>query len=105
MTPAFSEKEQSMSKIFHGTVKMYRAENGWGFIEIDGDMGTIFVHRTALTGGVVQLVGGQRVSFTEGVSPRSGKTQAENVQLLNAPLRTAPRFGDAVDELPDFISR
>jgi cold shock protein len=83
-----------------GTVRMYRTDNGWGFIQIDGGMGDIFVHHSALAGGVVQLVPGQRVSFSEGTNPKNGKSTAEDVRLLDAPApmaARAPKFGDAID--------
>ena len=61
------------------TVKMYRPEAGWGVHHDRWRIGCDFFHRTALTGGIVQLVPGQRVSFTEGTDPRNGKTKAEEI--------------------------
>ena len=70
------------------TVKMYRPEAGWGVHHDRWRIGFDFFHRTALTDGIVQLVPGQRVLFTERTDPRNGKTKAEDVRLLDAPAHT-----------------
>jgi cold shock CspA family protein len=68
--------------MFTGTVKRWVGDRGFGFIEIDGDLGEIFVHVTEVA-GKFELKVGERVRFWEGTSPRTGKLQARNVELIS----------------------
>lgn len=47
-----------------GTVKWFNAEKGFGFIEVDGGEGDVFVHQSAIeVRGFRTLDEGQRVEF------------------------------------------
>ncbi|GAA2436180.1 cold-shock protein [Actinomadura vinacea] len=62
-----------------GKVKWYDADKGFGFLTRD-DGGEVFVHSSALPGGVSTLKPGQRVEFGV-VEGRRGQ-QALSVQVL-----------------------
>jgi cold shock protein len=64
-----------------GTVKLYNADKGFGFITKD-DGGEIFVHISNCARDLEELVQGQRVRFDEQNSKRSGKPEATAVELL-----------------------
>ena len=64
-----------------GTVKLYNADKGFGFITKD-DGGEIFVHISNCARDLEELVQGQRVRFDEQTSKRSGKPEATAVELL-----------------------
>jgi CspA family cold shock protein len=65
-----------------GKVKWYDADKGFGFLTRD-DGGEVFVHSSALPGGVAALKSGQRVEFGV-VEGRRGQ-QALSLRLLEAP--------------------
>lgn len=65
-----------------GKVKWYDADKGFGFLTRD-DGGEVFVHSTALPGGVTSLKPGQRVEFGV-VEGRKGQ-QALSVRPLDNP--------------------
>jgi CspA family cold shock protein len=63
-----------------GTVKWFRAETGYGFIQQDGGL-DIFVHVQAIQGdGYKTLREGQRVTFEIEAGPNG--QQASKVQVL-----------------------
>jgi CspA family cold shock protein len=63
-----------------GTVKWFRAETGYGFIQQDGGL-DIFVRAQAIQGdGYKTLSGGQRVTFEIEAGPDG--QQASKVQVL-----------------------
>jgi len=64
-----------------GTVKRFKEEKGYGFIEPDEGGGDLFVHYTAIEGeGYRSLEEGERVSY-EPTRGRKGE-QAENVRRV-----------------------
>ena len=64
-----------------GTVKFYNTNRGFGFIEAEGGGPDVFVHVSNLPERIDHLSEGQRVSFEERISKRSGKNEAVNVQI------------------------
>lgn len=77
-----------------GKVKWYDSEKGFGFISKD-EGGDVFVHSSALPGGVASLKPGQRVEFGV-VEGRRGQ-QALSVRVLE-PL---PSVSKALRKKPD----
>ncbi|RJL33152.1 cold-shock protein [Bailinhaonella thermotolerans] len=73
-----------------GKVKWYDADKGFGFLTRD-DGGEVFVHSSALPGGVQTLKPGQRVEF--GVAEGRRGQQALSVRVLEQPptLTKPPR--------------
>lgn len=63
-----------------GTVKFFNNEKGFGFITPENGGSDVFVHISAVKGGA--LSDGQRVSYDLGQDRKTGKSKAENVQLL-----------------------
>lgn len=68
-----------------GSVKKWVSERGFGFIAPEAGGADVFVHVTAL-GSLDQLSVGDRVSFDEEIDPRSGKTRAVNVRVVEHAL-------------------
>jgi CspA family cold shock protein len=66
----------------NGTVKLWNADRGFGFIQPADGSRDIFVHVSALSDGMVSLQVGQKVQYAEGEDAKSGKTKATNVTLL-----------------------
>jgi CspA family cold shock protein len=67
--------------VAQGTVKWFNSEKGYGFIEIDGGQGDVFVHFSSIEmDGFKALDDGQRVEF-EIVQGQKGP-QAERVRLV-----------------------
>ena len=64
-----------------GTVKMFDAGKGFGFIRRDTG-GDIFVHVRNCAGNIEALETGQRVRFEEGTDGRNGKPEANAVTLI-----------------------
>ncbi len=87
-----------------GKVKWYDTERGFGFLSRD-DGGDVFVHSSALPGGVTALKPGSRVEFGVGEGRRG--EQALSVRLLDPlpsmvpPVPEAPRR--STDELHGMI--
>ena len=66
-----------------GVIKFFQEGKGYGFIERD-EGGDLFVHISVVDENVDTLTKGQRVSFEEGASPRTGKLEAKNVTVIEA---------------------
>jgi CspA family cold shock protein len=65
-----------------GTVKMYKADKGFGFVEQDGGGKDVFVHATALArAGLSGLVEGQRVRMQVGQGKKG--LEAQTIELLD----------------------
>mmetsp|Transcript_62394 Transcript_62394/g.120209 ORF Transcript_62394/g.120209 Transcript_62394/m.120209 type:complete len:129 (+) Transcript_62394:87-473(+) len=72
-----------MPKIKTGTALRWNDDRGFGFIEPDDGGNNIFVHRRALgEGRDHRLEEGDRVEYEECYDDRKGKTNAENVVIL-----------------------
>ncbi|MFC4060291.1 cold-shock protein [Planomonospora corallina] len=65
-----------------GKVKWYDADKGFGFLTRD-DGGEVFVHSSALPGGVDSLKPGQKVEF--GVAEGRRGQQALSVRVIDQP--------------------
>jgi len=66
-----------------GTVKWFKAEKGYGFINCEGEENGIFVHFSQIQmDGFKTLEEGQEVNFE--ISEEDGKKQAINVTLADA---------------------
>src|SRR6476660_5751889 len=65
-----------------GTVKTFNSERGFGFITRDAGGTDIFFHVDQVDESIEELFRGQRVSFEEGLSPRSGRPEARDVRIV-----------------------
>jgi cold shock CspA family protein len=65
---------------------------GYGFIERDQG-GDLFVHISEVDENFDTLAKGQRVSFEEGASRRTGKLEAKNVTVIEASVERVRRYG------------
>jgi CspA family cold shock protein len=63
-----------------GSIKFFDHNRGFGFIKPDDGAADVFVHVTQVRSGA-ELAEGDRVQFFDGVSERTGKTQAERVTV------------------------
>jgi cold shock CspA family protein len=64
-----------------GTVKLYKADKGFGFVGQDGGGKDVFVHATALArAGLSELVEGQRVRMQVGQGQKG--LEAQTIELL-----------------------
>jgi cold shock protein len=64
-----------------GIVKFFAQDKGFGFITPDNGGPDVFVHISAVgTGSPLQ--DGQKVSFEVGQDRKTGKSKAENVNIL-----------------------
>ena len=65
-----------------GTVKMYKADKGFGFVEQEGGGKDVFIHATALTrAGLSGLTEGQRVRMIIGQGKKG--LEAQTLELLD----------------------
>ena len=65
-----------------GTVKMYKADKGFGFVGQDGGGKDVFVHATALArAGLSGLTEGQRVRMQIGQGQKG--LEAQTIQLID----------------------
>ena len=66
-----------------GSVKWFSGQKGYGFIEPDTGGNDVFVHISSVQKSRLPgLEEGQRVSFDEKANPKTGKTAAENIQVI-----------------------
>ncbi|WP_088937476.1 cold-shock protein [Rhizobium sp. N122] len=66
-----------------GTVKWFNPDKGFGFIEPDDKSTDAFVHISAVQrSGLSGLQEGQKVSYDVVQDRRTGKSSAENLQVL-----------------------
>lgn len=68
--------------MYHGTVKWFNADKGFGFIKNDNGGEDVFVHFSAImTNGFKSLEEGQKVTFEIKPDPRDeSRVSAANVQ-------------------------
>ncbi|WP_272726386.1 cold-shock protein [Cellulomonas fimi] len=72
-----------------GTVTWYDPDKGFGFVAQDAGGEDVFVHARSLTGGLNELVEGDRVTYD--VEPGERGPQARGVRLVGGrPRRSAP---------------
>lgn len=64
-----------------GTVKFFAQDKGFGFITPDNGGADVFVHISAVSSGT-SLTDGQKVSYDLGQDRKTGKSKAENVNVL-----------------------
>ena len=80
LTPASQVVGSTTESI--GTVKMYKADKGFGFVGQDGGGKDVFVHATTLErGGLSGLVEGQRVRMQIGEGKKG--PEARSIELLD----------------------
>jgi CspA family cold shock protein len=66
-----------------GTVKWFNGQKGFGFIQPDDNSKDVFVHVSAVErAGLSGLVEGQKISFELVADQRTGKSSADNLQLV-----------------------
>jgi len=66
-----------------GTVKFFNSTKGFGFIQPDDGGQDVFVHVTAVErAGIPTITEGQKLSFEVVQDKRSGKSAADNLQLV-----------------------
>jgi CspA family cold shock protein len=66
-----------------GTIKWFNAEKGFGFIQPETGGTDVFVHISAVErAGLRTLAEGQKLQFEVVADRRTGKSSADNLQLL-----------------------
>lgn len=83
-----------------GKVKWYDTEKGFGFLSRD-DGGDVFVHSSALPGGMTALKPGSRVEFGIGEGRRG--EQALSVRLIEPPPSLVPSPPESPRRSPDEL--
>nr|BFE84050.1 hypothetical protein GCM10020093_066510 [Planobispora longispora] len=78
----FHDSLNEVTPVPSGKVKWYDADKGFGFLTRD-DGGEVFVHSSALPGGVDSLKPGQKVEF--GVAEGRRGQQALSVRVIDQP--------------------
>jgi CspA family cold shock protein len=81
-----------------GKVKWYDTDKGFGFLSRD-DGGDVFVHSSALPGGLDALKPGSRVEF--GVAEGKRGEQALSVRVLDTPPSLVQAHAQAQRKKPD----
>jgi cold shock protein len=72
-----------MSSVNKGTVKWFNSQKGFGFIEPETGGKDVFVHISAVErSGMTGLSEGQKVSFEIAADRRTGKSAAEQLQVI-----------------------
>jgi CspA family cold shock protein len=80
--PATASQVVGQTEESIGTVKMYRADKGFGFVGPDGGGKDVFVHATALArAGLSGLAEGQRVRMQIGQGQKG--LEAQTIELLD----------------------
>jgi len=80
--PATPSQVVGQTKESFGTVKVYKADKGFGFVGQDGGGKDVFVHVTALArGGLKLLAEGQRVRMQIGQGQKG--LEAQTIELLD----------------------
>jgi len=80
--PPTASQVSSQTKESIGTVKVYKADKGFGFVTPDGGGNDVFVHARALRrGGLSGLAEGQRVRMQIGESQKG--LEAQTIELLD----------------------
>lgn len=85
--------------MIYGTVKFWDRARAFGFASIDGSEQDIFIHVTALSGGMSELTEGERVSFEIGAG--HGKSAATGVRRLDSNATAAGAVFGATAALID----
>ena len=66
-----------------GTVKWFKSQKGFGFVELEGGGKDVFVHISAVErAGMSGLNEGQKVSFDIVADRRTGKSAADNLRAV-----------------------
>jgi CspA family cold shock protein len=66
-----------------GKVKWFNTQKGFGFIELEGGGGDVFVHISAVErAGMHDLKEGQKISFDIVADKRTGKSNADNLRAV-----------------------
>ena len=66
-----------------GTVKFFNTTRGYGFISPDDGKSDVFVHISAVEkAGLSGIAEGQKLSYDLVKDSRSGKSAAENLQIV-----------------------
>ncbi len=80
--PANVSQVVGQTKESLGTVKMYKADKGFGFVGQDGGGKDVFIHVTTLTrAGLTELTQGQRVRMQIGQGQKG--LEAQTIELLD----------------------
>jgi cold shock protein len=87
-----------------GVIKFFREDKGYGFIERDQG-GDLFVHISEVDENFDTLAKGQRVSFEEGASRRTGRPEAKNVTVIEARLSACGGTDDQTVPLAETWQR
>lgn len=74
-----------------GVVSKYDKERGFGFIKSRVDGQSYFVHVSQIQDGIWEH--GYLVEFGVGINKKTGKEQAENVIVIEAPTHRSGRKG------------
>jgi CspA family cold shock protein len=80
--PAMQSQVRGQTRESTGTVKMYTAEKGFGFVRQEGGGQDVFVHATTLArAGLSRLVEGQRVRMQ--IEQGQKGLQAQTIEILD----------------------